>query len=106
VYAGDFIELGKAMSENTEAQTRLHPALISADAAKVIEVAKAHGALGWKVNGAGGEGGSVTILCNDVSQVKRAMIRAMEQENPLFKNIPIYLSRNGLRVWKQECCRD
>jgi hypothetical protein len=30
------------------------------------------------------------------------MIAALEQENPLFKNIPIYLSRYGLRVWKQE----
>jgi hypothetical protein len=30
------------------------------------------------------------------------MIRDIEQENPLFKNIPIYLSRYGLRVWKQD----
>jgi D-glycero-alpha-D-manno-heptose-7-phosphate kinase len=103
LYAGDFSALGAAMVENTEAQGRLHPALISPDAARVIEIAKEHGALGWKVNGAGGDGGSVTILCGDVSQVKRAMIREIQQENPLFKNIPIYLSRYGLRVWKQEC---
>jgi hypothetical protein len=45
----------------------------------------------------------VTILCNDISQVKRLMLREIEQENPLFKNIPIYLSRYGLRVWKQDC---
>ncbi len=50
------------MIENTEAQARLHPALISPEAASVIEIAKAHGALGWKVNGAGGDGGSLTIL--------------------------------------------
>jgi hypothetical protein len=31
------------------------------------------------------------------------MLREIEQENALFKNIPIYLSRYGLRVWKQEC---
>jgi D-glycero-alpha-D-manno-heptose-7-phosphate kinase len=70
----------------------------------VIDIAREHGALGWKVNGAGGNGGSVTILCGDTSQIKRAMIREVEQENPLFKNIPIYLSRYGLRVWKQDCC--
>jgi hypothetical protein len=30
------------------------------------------------------------------------MLATIEQENPLFKNIPIYLSRHGLRVWKQD----
>ncbi len=103
LYAADFSALGDAMTENTEAQKRLHPALISPEAARVIEIARQHGALGCKLNGAGGDGGSVTILCNDISQIKRTMIREIEQENPLFKNIPIYLSRYGLRVWKQEC---
>jgi hypothetical protein len=28
------------------------------------------------------------------------MIREIESENPLFKNIPIYLSRTGLRTWE------
>ena len=32
---------------------------------------------------------------------KRAMIRELEQENPLFRNIPVYLSRFGLRTWEQ-----
>ena len=99
LFAGDFAALGAAMMDNTQAQGRLHPSLISSDAARVIDIAREHGALGWKVNGAGGEGGSVTILCGDVSQVKRSMIREIEQENPLFRNIPIYLSRYGLRVW-------
>lgn len=102
VYAGDFATLGRAMSENTEAQARLHPALVSRDALRVIEIAREHGALGWKVNGAGGEGGSITILAGPLSHTKRTMIREIEQENPLFKNIPIYLSRHGLRVWEGE----
>jgi D-glycero-alpha-D-manno-heptose-7-phosphate kinase len=101
LYAGDFGELGAAMIDNTEAQSRLHPALISSDAARVIDIAKAHGALGWKVNGAGGDGGSLTILCNAIAQAKRAMLCTIQQENPIFRNIPIYLSRYGLRVWKQ-----
>jgi D-glycero-alpha-D-manno-heptose-7-phosphate kinase len=102
LYAGNFSALGSAMIENTEAQARLHPALISPEAANVIEIAKAHGALGWKVNGAGGDGGSVTILCDAIAQAKRAMLSSIQQENPLFKNIPIYLSRYGLRVWKRD----
>lgn len=102
LYAGDFAALGAAMIENTGAQARLHPALVSADARRVIEIAQAHGVLGWKVNGAGGEGGSLTLLCGSRSDVKRTMLREIEAEVQGFKNIPIYLSRYGLRVWKKE----
>ena len=101
VYAGDFAALGRAMIANTDAQARLHADLIGQDARCVIEIASQHGALGWKVNGAGGEGGSVTILCNERSSVKRTMIREIEDENSLYRNIPIYLSRYGLRIWEQ-----
>jgi D-glycero-alpha-D-manno-heptose-7-phosphate kinase len=102
VYAGDFDALGKAMQENTEAQGRLHADLIGADSLRIIEIAREHHALGWKVNGAGGDGGSITLLCGDRSSEKRAMIRAIEAENPKFKNIPIYLSRYGVRTWERE----
>ncbi len=102
LYAGDFVALGRAMVENTEAQRDLHPALVSDDAQRVIDIAKAHGALGWKVNGAGGAGGSITILCGPLSHTKRAIIRDIEAESPLFQNIPIYLSRFGLRIWETE----
>ncbi len=100
VYAGNFELLGRAMIENTEAQGRLHPGLISHEAQRVIAIAKLHGAIGWKVNGAGGEGGSLTLLSGPLSTAKRAMIREIEQENPQFRNISIYLSRYGLRTWE------
>jgi D-glycero-alpha-D-manno-heptose-7-phosphate kinase len=102
ICAGDFVALGRAMQENTAAQERLNPALVSGHARRIIEIAREYGALGWKVNGAGGEGGSVTILANAMSHTKRAMIREIEAEYELFSNIPIYLSRNGLRVWERE----
>jgi D-glycero-alpha-D-manno-heptose-7-phosphate kinase len=101
VYFGDFKSLGKAMIENTEAQSRLSTALISSDAGRIIEIANKFNVLGWKVNGAGGEGGSITILCDALSTGKRNLIKAIENENPLYKNIPIYLSRYGLRIWEQ-----
>ncbi len=102
LYAGDFVALGQAMIQNTEAQRNLHPDLINLDADRVTKIAQAHGALGWKVNGAGGDGGSLTILGGPLSPVKRAMIREIEQESPFFKNIPIYLSRFGLRIWETD----
>ena len=102
IYAGDFDEFGRVMIENTEAQGNLNSALISDDTQRIIDIAKENGAIGWKVNGAGGEGGSVTLLCGPMSHAKRTLIREIEQENALFKNIPVYLSRFGLRVWEED----
>jgi D-glycero-alpha-D-manno-heptose-7-phosphate kinase len=99
VYAGDFAALGRAMVDNTAAQAELHPALVSAEARELIALAKAHGAIGWKVNGAGGQGGSVTLLCGPSASARRSLLRTIVQANPLFQPIPIYLSRTGLRVW-------
>jgi D-glycero-alpha-D-manno-heptose-7-phosphate kinase len=99
VLAGDFALLGQAMIENTEAQARLNPALVGTEATRVVAIARDHGALGWKVNGAGGEGGSLTLLCDAHSTRKRALVRAIESEDPTFRHVPTYLSRMGLRVW-------
>jgi D-glycero-alpha-D-manno-heptose-7-phosphate kinase len=99
VYAADFGALGRAMTRNTDAQRQLHPDLVSKEAQTVIDVAGAHGALGCKVNGAGGEGGSVTLLCGPDMRDKRDLARALRDADPLFQVIPTRLSRHGLRVW-------
>ena len=99
--AGDFRALGRAMSENTEAQGHLHPEIISGEAARVIEIARRHGACGWKVNGAGGEGGSVTILAGDSSRQTRTMLAEIESADRLFRLVGISLSPEGLRVWER-----
>jgi D-glycero-alpha-D-manno-heptose-7-phosphate kinase len=97
---GDFTALGRAMIHNTAAQAELHPALVGADARQLIALAQQHGAIGWKVNGAGGEGGSVTLLCGARASARRGLLRAIVEANPLFQPIPISLSRAGLRVWE------
>lgn len=97
--AGDLAALGSAMAENTELQRALHPELVGPEAQALIELARAHGALGWKVNGAGGAGGSVTLLCAESAAARRALIEAIPRHNPLFRPIPIALSRHGVRVW-------
>lgn len=104
VFDGAFETLGRSMIINTEAQGELHPELISADAHQIIEIAQAHNVLGWKVNGAGGDGGSLTLLTTATSSEKRALVQAIEEANPLFKSLPIYLSRYGLRVWEAASC--
>ncbi len=99
--SGDFRKLGRAMSENTEAQGRLHPGIISADAARVIDIARRHGAAGWKVNGAGGEGGSLTILGGTSSSRTRAMLEEIEACDHRYRRIRVSLSPEGLRVWER-----
>ena len=100
LFAGDFEALGRAMIENTGAQADLHPALIGPHHQEIIDVARRHGALGWKVNGAGGAGGSVTLLSGPDRTGKREMLRDIEDANHGYKNIPLHLSRFGLRIWE------
>ncbi len=100
IYHGDFDAFGRCMIENTEAQAALHPKLVSDEARAVIALAEDHHAVGWKVNGAGGEGGSLTILFGPEGERKRAFIDALPSLNQTFQVIPTYLSRMGLRRWE------
>jgi D-glycero-alpha-D-manno-heptose-7-phosphate kinase len=97
LFEGDFERLGKVMDENTDVQRRLHRGLVCPRFEKAIEVAKQFGATGCKVNGAGGDRGSLTILGDGDASRKRRMMDAIEAEE--LHPIPIYLSRYGVRVW-------
>ena len=99
LWASDFAAFGRCMIENTDAQRDLHPGLVGTAHQQVIEVAREHGAVGWKVNGAGGEGGSVTLLCGPNASARRSMLREIEATNPQFRNIPTRLNTSGLTVW-------
>ena len=96
VLRGDWPTLGEAMIDNTEAQSQLHPDLINAASRGVIDLAQRFGALGWKVNGAGGDGGSITILSRPDREERSAMLQHIEEANPLMQVIPIRLDREGL----------
>jgi D-glycero-alpha-D-manno-heptose-7-phosphate kinase len=98
----DLCALGRAMIKNTSAQRQLHSDLICRDAEAVIDVAAANGALGWKVNGAGGDGGSLSLLCGADVGARRSLERALRSANPSVEAIPIGLSHGGLRVWDGE----
>ena len=95
---GDFPLLGDVMDRNTDAQRRLHKDLVCPRFETAIDVARKFGAIGCKVNGAGGDGGSITILGDGDSSRKRRMLEALESEE--LRPIPIYLSRFGARVWQ------
>jgi D-glycero-alpha-D-manno-heptose-7-phosphate kinase len=97
VVARDLEAFGRAMIANTDAQRALHAALVGADATRVIDVAEAHGAIGWKVNGAGGDGGSLTIL-SSTRQAKEALERDVCSSDPRYQVLPILISSHGLQV--------
>jgi D-glycero-alpha-D-manno-heptose-7-phosphate kinase len=97
VFAQDLEAFGQAMIANTEAQRSLHSALIGIDAMRVIDVAEEHGALGWKVNGAGGDGGSVTVLTGS-PETKHAFEVGITASASRYKVLPIRACRAGLQV--------
>jgi D-glycero-alpha-D-manno-heptose-7-phosphate kinase len=97
----DLDAFGRAMTKNTVGQMQLHPSLVSDAAQEVISVAKHYDCLGWKVNGAGGDGGSLSLLCDADSAKKRALVQAIHDANPAYQVIPTYLARMGIRRWEQ-----
>jgi D-glycero-alpha-D-manno-heptose-7-phosphate kinase len=110
------------MNTNTQWQSQMHPGILGEQAQLVIETAERCGAEGWKLNGAGGNGGSITLLFGPVSHDKRRFAEALAAEEGKWQEasgnaspfplppsrasgaaariIPIYLSRYGLRVWE------
>ena len=96
--AGDLKAFGKVMIRNTEAQANLHPSLVSETARRIFEIAHRYGADGWKVNGAGGDGGSVTILSDGDSRKQIEMLREINSLGGGIREIGIRLDDSGLRV--------
>lgn len=97
---GDLYAFGRTMTANTESQRQLHPSLVSGDADLVASIAQTCEALGWKVNGAGGDGGSVTVLCGPGQRGRRRLMDEVRRADPAFRAEPVSITRQGLRVWE------
>ena len=93
----DLGAFGQAMTANTEAQRSLHPEIVGLEAARVMEIADVHGAIGWKVNGAGGDGGSVTILSPD-RHVKDTIEQLVTESGGGIRVLPVKVSVVGLQI--------
>jgi D-glycero-alpha-D-manno-heptose-7-phosphate kinase len=97
VCGGDFELLGKTMNANTEVQRSLHKDLVCPKFDEIMGIARRYNALGCKVNGAGGDGGSLTILTGGSASTKRKMLDAIRHSG--YEVLWINLSQYGLRVW-------
>jgi D-glycero-alpha-D-manno-heptose-7-phosphate kinase len=93
----DLEAFGRAMAANTDAQVWLHPDIVGPDARRVIDLARYAGGLGWKVNGAGGDGGSITIL-SATPDAKRALEDQIAAADDRYRVLPIDICPYGLRV--------
>jgi D-glycero-alpha-D-manno-heptose-7-phosphate kinase len=78
----------------TEAQRDLHAGLIGPAHQAAIDTAQAHGAVGWKVNGAGGDGGSLTLVAASGSAER---LRAVLQEVDASWTVLALRPADGLR---------
>jgi D-glycero-alpha-D-manno-heptose-7-phosphate kinase len=95
---GDLASYGRIMFQNNECQRALHPGLISEEADRVIEIAKKYNAAGWKVNGAGGKGGSMTVLGSRTLHLRETMLKEIDALGKGIQSLRFSLSSSGLTV--------
>jgi D-glycero-alpha-D-manno-heptose-7-phosphate kinase len=98
VRTGSFEILGEVMNRNTQVQRALHRDLVCDEFEELIEIADFYDASGCKVNGAGGDGGSMTVLCDGDPVKKKEFLHTLEEKS--FRPIPISISSDGVRVWE------
>ncbi|KKP88537.1 MAG: hypothetical protein UR93_C0012G0015, partial [Berkelbacteria bacterium GW2011_GWA2_35_9] len=78
----DLAKYGQCLSDNTAYQKRLHPDLVGDKFESIIDLAVAiNRPLGYKVNGAGGAGGTISILFNSREHAENFVSVARKELN-------------------------
>jgi D-glycero-alpha-D-manno-heptose-7-phosphate kinase len=98
--AGDLDALGECMVRNNENQRALSSGLVSPSADAVASLCRRFGAAGWKVNGAGGRGGSMSVLAPGDDGLRRRLAAAVAELGRSIRIIPVSLSPRGLHAWR------
>ncbi len=97
---GDLVAYGAALTAHHRAVHSMHPGLIGRDATELVDLAQRFGAAGWKVNGAGGEGGSMVVLGPSNEDDDAALIDAIVSHSR-WRLIPAALGADRVRVEQQ-----
>lgn len=97
---GDVSAYGRALTANHDAIRSMHPGLVGRDAASLVALAERFGARGWKVNGAGGEGGSIVVLGSANDDDDAALCAAIAAHDG-WRIITAGLGADGVRVERQ-----
>ncbi|MBI3909858.1 MAG: hypothetical protein HY320_02880 [Armatimonadetes bacterium] len=94
---GDLDAFAEAMNDNWQAQKDLHPDITTPEVERLYDRVMAVGAIGFKLNGAGG-GGTATILCQ---RNRNHLVRRIVEEEGM-QILPVKLDFTGLRIWEPE----
>jgi D-glycero-alpha-D-manno-heptose-7-phosphate kinase len=94
LWQGDLNAFAEVMNENNAAQKRLHPDISTPQIEEIERLAAAEGAVGFKINGAGG-GGSVCVLCE--TDRRRSVEQAVRSGG--YSLLPFHFDFEGLRSW-------
>lgn len=92
---GDLDAFAAAMNDNWAAQKDLHPEITTPQVDELEARARAAGAIGFKLNGAGG-GGTATLLC----QRNRNHLVRLAVEAAGMHVLPAKIDPDGLRTWE------
>lgn len=94
---GDLVTYGRVLIANTEVQASLHASIVNDEAAQLIDVVRGPDTLGWKVNGAGGSGGSLSVLAASADARARLVAR-VAAACPWATVLDVRLAEGGVRV--------
>jgi D-glycero-alpha-D-manno-heptose-7-phosphate kinase len=92
---GDLEAFAEAMNDNWRAQKDLHPDITTPDVEALHEGTRAAGAIGFKLNGAGG-GGTATLLCR---RNTNHLVRRVVEELGM-RVLPSKIDFTGLQTWE------
>jgi len=96
VLSQDLQAFAEAVRENAQAQLQLHPDIVGRNALEAIDLARSSGALAWKVNGAGGDGGSLAVVHESPSA--REAFEDAVQKTARWRVLRLQFSAEGLAV--------
>ena len=94
---GEVDQWAEVLVASTEAQRQLHPGLVGAPHEAAIAIAQRLGAVGWKVNGAGGDGGSLTVVAGPGGSAAD-LAAGLTALDPSWTTVSTSPSPSGLRV--------
>ncbi len=90
----DMEKLAEVMNQNNLWQKSLHPEIRTKKLETIERIAKRHGMIGAKINGAGG-GGSITILC--APGARTSVKKALNKSG--FQILPFTMCTEPARAW-------
>jgi D-glycero-alpha-D-manno-heptose-7-phosphate kinase len=94
IQSNDIRYIGELMNKNWTAQKRLHNLMVNPIIKEAERIAFNNGALGFKVNGAGG-GGSVSIL----AEIGKEYVLKQKLIKSGFELLPVKLDFMGVQTW-------